>query len=600
MVGISMAPTLVEPMILETELADYYHIGDVVVFVDRNRKTIVHRIVKQTRHGFITRGDNNLTNDEPIVQQDIRGKVVAAYRGEKRYRVNGGKYGYLLHCLLQIRKKKLNFFRKILSFWYYMLSGSGFFVKLLPQKYKPKIIQYQNAQAHLYIGNFLAGRYDLRLKRWIIFRPWRIFVDEKSLPLSNVVLINPEIEKLQNISLIMNSENTLIPSLNEKAWNDMFELADKQGITCYLYYALKQKKSEDLIPIDWQCKIRIQLMQFSAGNVKHLHELEELSLLSEKTGLQVIFLKGSHLAFHVYPSPSLRPMGDIDIMVKEEDLPKIIGLLAEAGYSCDYFTLENLKKFDRHLPPFTKKGRKTIELHWTLIQPMFQTSGTQKTMTWLIGETEGKQFGKGLAPVFKPNALLFQIMLHIGLNDGLLPSLKNLMDIMVIIQKHQKEIHWEVITNKIVETNFAHRFALVGWLAKTTVGANIPDQFFQSLNVELCQEIKEAALNRILHFSDIDLNGPIAILNQANLLQKLVYVLKYVFMSPSKMKYRHNLKNNWSVFIYYPKRIFDFTRSYKTNVIKTLHPDLELMAKTKKELKLRMWLDNQVHVATRS
>jgi signal peptidase I len=97
MVGISMVPTLVEPMILETEPADYYNPGDVVVFIDRNGKTIVHRIVKRVGSVVTTRGDNNLLDDEPIVRQNILGKVVAAYRGEKRYRVGGGKSGYLLH-----------------------------------------------------------------------------------------------------------------------------------------------------------------------------------------------------------------------------------------------------------------------------------------------------------------------------------------------------------------------------------------------------------------------------------------------------------------------------------------------------------------------
>ena len=323
MVGNSMYPTLVEPMILETEPADCCNIGDVAVFLDRNKKTIVHRIVKCNESGFTTRGDNNLTDDESIVREDILGKVVAACRGEQRYRVSGGKYGYVLHRFLQIRKIFLSYFIKLLSFWYHLLSRSGLFIKILPQKYKPNIIQYHNGQAHLYIGKIFAGRFDLRLGRWIIFRPWRIFIDEKSLPQPNKVFTNPGKENLLNISRIMDSENTLIPVLTPKAWNDLFELAEKQGIACYLYYALKQKKSEDVIPEEWLRKIRIQLMRFSINNIKHLNELEELSLLFEKTGIPAIFLKGSHLAFHVYPSPSLRPMDDIDIIVKEDDIPKI-------------------------------------------------------------------------------------------------------------------------------------------------------------------------------------------------------------------------------------------------------------------------------------
>lgn len=398
-------------------------------------------------------------------------------------------------------------------------------------------------------------------------------------------------KKLQIISQLFNNENCIIPVLNEQDWNDLFEFAQKQGISCYLYYSLRQKKSENVIPEDWRRKIKLQLMYFSVDNIKHLQELEEISLTFEKAHIPFILLKGSDLAFHVYPLPSLRPMGDIDIFVREENVPKVIDALLASGYQSNYFTLENLKKHNRHLPPFTRIGKKSIELHWTLIQPNFQTSKTDNIMSWLINETEEKQFGKGKALVFKPDAIVFQLLLHIGLNDRLRSSLKNLMDITVLIQKYQKEIKWEVIINKILETSFTHRFALVGWLAKNSVGANIPDHFFQALNVEISEEIREAALNRIIHFSDVDLIGPLATLSHANLVQKLVIILNYMFMSPSRMKFRHNLKNNFEVFMYYPKRVLEFTKKYKSNVLNTINPKDELLVKSKEEIKLRAWLD---------
>ena len=398
-------------------------------------------------------------------------------------------------------------------------------------------------------------------------------------------------EKLQIISHLFDSENYIIPALIEEDWNDLFKFAQKQGISCYLYYSLRQKKSENLIPEDWQRKVNLQLMHYSAGNIKHLQELEEISLAFNKVQIPVIFLKGSHLAFHVYPSPSLRPMGDIDLFVREENVQKAIDTLLASGYRSNYFTLENLKKHTRHLPPFTRKGKKSIELHWTLIQPHFHTSGTEQTMNWLINATEEKQFGKSRALVFKPNAIVFQLMLHIGLNDGLRSSLKNLTDLTVLIQRFQKEIEWEVITNRILETSFARPYALVGWLANNMVGANIPYKFFQAMNVEISEEIKAAALSRILLFGDVGLIGPLPTLIPANLTQKLVIVMKYIFMSPSKMKFRHNLKNNWEVFTYYPRRVFEFTRKYKSNVLKTFNPDEELLDKSQKEIQLREWLE---------
>ena len=407
-------------------------------------------------------------------------------------------------------------------------------------------------------------------------------------------MLIPGKEKLQNISQIIDNEVFPIPLLDEQEWDELLEFIQKQGVLCYIYYALKQKKSESAIPEDWRRKIKLQILHFSKGNIKHLQELEELSLLFEKALTPIIFLKGSHLAFHVYPFPSLRPMGDIDIVVSEDNIQKAIDVLLESGYRSDYFTIDNVKKYHWHFPPFTKEGKKTIELHWTLIEPKLHTAETENIMQWLFDETEEKQYGKGKALVFKPDAIVFQLMLHYGLNDDLRPSLKNLLDITVLIQKYQKEINWEVISNKIMETGLARRFALIGWLAKNTVGANIPDHFFQALNVKLNEEIKDVAMNRIIHFSDIDLMSKRPALYHANLSQKIIIMLMNLFPSPSKLRFRYNLKTNWEVLVYYPKRVFDLTKAYRSDVIKTLKPNDELIAKTKEEIILIDWLEGRV------
>ena len=398
-------------------------------------------------------------------------------------------------------------------------------------------------------------------------------------------------EILKNISQIIDCENTLIPALNQQAWNELFEFAEKQGVACYLFYALKQKKSEKIIPEDWQRKIRLQLMHFSVSNLKHLNELEELSLAFEEAGTPVIFLKGSHLAFHVYPSPSLRPMGDIDIVVSEDNIFEVMEVLNVMGYSSGYFTIDSAKKYGKHFPPYSKNGKKCIELHWTLIVPEVHDAKTEEIMNWLFDETEEKKFGKGTALVFKPDALLFQLMLHYGLNDNLRPSLKNLLDISVLIQKFQEELNWEAISDKILETNFVRRFALVAWMAKNTVGAKIPDHFFQTLNAEPSEEIKEIALNRIIHFREVDIISCRPSMLHANLVQKLFIMLKTVIISPERMRYQYHLKTNFEAILYYPKRIFDVTKNHLSEVLNTLIPDKKLMAKTEEELKFSIWLD---------
>jgi hypothetical protein len=55
--------------------------------------------------------------------------------------------------------------------------------------------------------------------------------------------------------------------------------------------------------------------------------LERLLLEFSKKGIEVILLKGAALAVTLYPDNTLRPMGDLDLLIKESDLGAAITLV---------------------------------------------------------------------------------------------------------------------------------------------------------------------------------------------------------------------------------------------------------------------------------
>ena len=99
-------------------------------------------------------------------------------------------------------------------------------------------------------------------------------------------------------------------------------------------------------------------------------------------------------------------------------------------------------------------------------------------------------------------------------------------------------------------------------------------------------------MKRISQFRDPSQIGNLPSILKANLFQKLIVMFKFIFVSPSKMKFKYHLKSNWEVFIYYPKRVLYLIRDHKSGVLKTLNPDNELMVKSKEELKWRMWVND--------
>ena len=73
----SMEPTLhIGDMIIINTKAKDYKKGDIITFYDKNGSFVTHRIVSISDTELITKGDNNNTNDEPNVPENIIGKYV--------------------------------------------------------------------------------------------------------------------------------------------------------------------------------------------------------------------------------------------------------------------------------------------------------------------------------------------------------------------------------------------------------------------------------------------------------------------------------------------------------------------------------------------
>ena len=71
----SMEPELSVGDLLILAEKDEYFVGDIVAFQD-GRMAVTHRIAAFTEDGVITRGDANNVNDDPILPEQIKGKVV--------------------------------------------------------------------------------------------------------------------------------------------------------------------------------------------------------------------------------------------------------------------------------------------------------------------------------------------------------------------------------------------------------------------------------------------------------------------------------------------------------------------------------------------
>lgn len=171
-------------------------IGDVIVFHSPDDKTfITHRIVSISRDAIRTKGDNREENDHWVLSpDDIIGKVVYARRGNKGRKILGGFAGRAYCRIINKYKSLKNRTFSALSPVYqslaerasYPLVGAGKSEGyLFPKLFFTRLIAINKTggeELQLLMGRYLIGRLRPKSGRWEIKKPFRIFINEKSLP----------------------------------------------------------------------------------------------------------------------------------------------------------------------------------------------------------------------------------------------------------------------------------------------------------------------------------------------------------------------------------------------------------------------------------
>ena len=196
-IGNSMFPTLKTGDILR--MVPYkegaVRIGDVVVFHSPYGRTpIVHRVVSVDKKGIKTKGDNKIAIDDCILQSnDIIGRVVSAQRGKKEVKILDGFPGRIYASTLEAGKRMDMVVSTILRPAYRWLTQTGIFRKLFSRWIHTQVLCFKSGdgvEMQLQLGRRIIGRRLPGQNRWYIRRPFRLFVDEHTLPEAQNILRN--------------------------------------------------------------------------------------------------------------------------------------------------------------------------------------------------------------------------------------------------------------------------------------------------------------------------------------------------------------------------------------------------------------------------
>lgn len=165
---------------------------------------------------------------------------------------------------------------------------------------------------------------------------------------------------------------------------------------------------------------------------------ESVTKAFQESGIRCAMVKGVAIA-NLYPIPALRTMGDIDLLIREEDKPRIHQIMLDLGYEC----------IGDKIGRDWQYKNKTIEfeLHPLMIYPDEQVEKKEYIRffkdVWSYVDENGN-----LEKEFHLLYLFVHLRKHL-LNHG--AGVRQFMDIAVFTRTYQNEMDWDWIGEKLEE-----------------------------------------------------------------------------------------------------------------------------------------------------
>jgi len=261
-------------------------------------------------------------------------------------------------------------------------------------------------------------------------------------------------------------------------WEELLRISALHGVTPLLYHRLTTFPTNVPIPAEVVRELRRSYLQNAGRNMGLYHELGKLLGRLRWDNIPVIALKGVHLATAVYRNIALRPMCDIDLLVKQADLVRVQEILVEQGYIA---SKEEIGCAQEHLPPFKKKGSLPVEIHFHIVGPPFSLRVDVETL-WNRAQVSSIQGIEVLT--FCPEDLLLHLCIHVSFHHAFDNGIRPLFDISHTIEHYAEELDWEQLLGRSREWGVSKGVYLSLFLAERFAGAAIPGQIMKDLDVD--------------------------------------------------------------------------------------------------------------------
>lgn len=385
-------------------------------------------------------------------------------------------------------------------------------------------------------------------------------------------------------------------------WDSLIEQSSWHSVMPLLYQSAKALGPGISIADSVLQRLREKYLHSALENLRRYRQLSELLRALQSDGIPVIALKGAHLAKVVYGNIALRPMSDIDLLVKKEDLPGVEEKMFGLGYGYGPFAFANkswIAERTGNLAYMPAKNGAVVEIHWS-IGP---TSPFNIDTEGLWERARPTTINGTPVSVLSPEDLLLHLCLHTSFQNAFVTGLLPFCDIVKTIRHYRDELDWEEVQRRVSQWDVARPVYLTLNLARELLRAAVPDELLDKIRPnDFDRKMTTWAREQIFNYKGasqavspklIRLWGGKGLKDKTALLLEALLILKNVFLSKEYIAYNYSVpQSSLRVYLYYAVSLKDILLRYGGSALRLLRRDEEMVARAKRENEIRAWLES--------
>ncbi len=351
-------------------------------------------------------------------------------------------------------------------------------------------------------------------------------------------------------------------------WDFLLEAGRRHGVLPLLLRNLLALCPE-AVPGEFLARLGSECRGISLRNLTLTAELLKLLKLFDQNGIETIPHKGPVLGARLYGSVAFRSSIDLDVVVREADVPRANDLVVAAGYQ-PYKAREHERYFlhseECHHVFLHPELRYAVEIHWSLT-PWFFSIPLRGDRLWQ--RLQRLPLGGRDVLAHAPEDLLLILCVHGGRHFWM--RLGWLADIAELIRQ-TPALSWEWILKEAGRLHCRRMLLLGLWLGHHVLGAPLPGWVLDACNADTAVAALGGEIQAWLGQGEAPVMGEWTsarshVRMMDSFRDRLAYLLRWAF-SPTESDWVFLALPKALYPLYYPLRILRLIGKYTCRLVK--------------------------------